>query len=429
MLSRTQKDLELYAVDDKTLQVRRLLAEHGDAWVNLDQDVPKPLKDGSGFLWSSEQSGGRELELRDLSSGALLRVLVPRAEGFRKLVHLDDQNGYATYAASPEPSEQQLFRVPLLGGAAVPLVSERGYLMASFGRAHDVYVVQAFSAEQHARTLGAWHRLGSSRRVVDTLLPRLAANEAAEAIWRSDDDTLPKALDAVVQRHGRALGLGLTELKQAGENARGTLAQMAAAMGLTLPRNRLASTDAAMPPVTIAAREASVDMLAAGIQDIADALASESVPLSALLHMVLETIYRALACQRVVFCLRDASGQRLTGRFGLGDQAKLLSPRFDIPLRTVSGQPPDLFGAVCLKGVDTLVPDLQRRDVEAMLPTWFRQRVVARSMLLLPLVLRGAPLGLIYADHAMRMPLGERERVKLRELRDLAAQAFRRPGQ
>ena len=241
----------------------------------------------------------------------------------------------------------------------------------------------------------------------------LAANEAAEAIWRSDDDTLPKALDAVVQRHGRALGLGLTELKQAGENARGTLAQMAAAMGLTLPRNRLASTDAAMPPVTIAAREASVDMLAAGIQDIADALASESVPLSALLHMVLETIYRALACQRVVFCLRDASGQRLTGRFGLGDQAKLLSPRFDIPLRTVSGQPPDLFGAVCLKGVDTLVPDLQRRDVEAMLPTWFRQRVVARSMLLLPLVLRGAPLGLIYADHAMRMPLGERERVKL----------------
>lgn len=152
VLSRTQKDLELYAVDDKTLQVRRLLAEHSDAWVNLDQDVPKPLKDGSGFLWTSEQSGGRELELRDLN-GALLRVLVPRAEGFRKLVHLDDQNGYATYAASPEPSEQQLFRVPLLGGAAVPLLGERGYHMASFGRAHDVYVVQAFSTEQHARTV------------------------------------------------------------------------------------------------------------------------------------------------------------------------------------------------------------------------------------------------------------------------------------
>jgi dipeptidyl-peptidase-4 len=152
VLSRTQKDLELYAVDDKTLQVRRLLAEHGDAWVNLDQDVPKPLKDGSGFLWTSEQSGGRELELRD-ASGSLMRVLVPRAEGFRKLVHLDDQNGYVTYAASPEPSEQQLFRVPLLGGAPVSLVNERGYLMASFGRAHDVYVVHAFSKEQHARTV------------------------------------------------------------------------------------------------------------------------------------------------------------------------------------------------------------------------------------------------------------------------------------
>ena len=34
--------------------------------------------------------------------------------------------------------------------------------------------------EQHARTLGAWHRLGpAGRRAADTLLPRLAANEAA----------------------------------------------------------------------------------------------------------------------------------------------------------------------------------------------------------------------------------------------------------
>lgn len=152
VLTRTQKDLELYAVDDKTLAVRKLLAEHSDAWVNLDQDVPRPLKDGSGFLWSSEQSGGRELELRD-PNGALMRVLVPRAEGFRKLVHLDDQNGYVSYAASAEPSEQQLFRVPLLGGNPIALHKEPGYLMASFGRAHDVYVVHAFSADQHARTV------------------------------------------------------------------------------------------------------------------------------------------------------------------------------------------------------------------------------------------------------------------------------------
>lgn len=152
VLTRTQKDIELYAVDDKTLTTRRIVAEHSDGWINLDQDVPRPLKDGSGFLWSSEQSGGRELELRD-PNGTLMRVLVPRAEGFRKLLHVDEQGGYVTYAASPEPSEQQIFRVPLLGGTPIQLGTERGYLMASFGRADDVYVVHAFSSTQHARTL------------------------------------------------------------------------------------------------------------------------------------------------------------------------------------------------------------------------------------------------------------------------------------
>ncbi|WP_163602938.1 hypothetical protein, partial [Klebsiella pneumoniae] len=63
--------------------------------------------------------------------------------------------------------------------------------------------------------------------------------------------------------------------------------------------------------------------------------------------MILETIYRALGLRRVIFCLRDARGQALTGRLGVGADVERLAPRLRVDL---SSQPPDLLAAVCLKG-------------------------------------------------------------------------------
>ncbi len=151
VLSRNQHDAELLSADVKSGQTQRLHAEHSDGWINIDQDVPRVLKDGSGFLWSSEQSGDRELELRDLT-GRLLRVLVPRSEGFRKLVDVDTSSGVVTYLASREPSEQFVYRVPLLGGAPVRLTAEPGYHQASFGKGHNVYVLQSFGRQLFSRT-------------------------------------------------------------------------------------------------------------------------------------------------------------------------------------------------------------------------------------------------------------------------------------
>lgn len=180
VLSRTQKALELLRADARTGTTQRVLSERNDAWINLDQDMPRVLKDGSGFLWTSEASGDRELELRDLSGG-LRRVLVPRSEGFRKLLDLDEQAGTVTYAAATEPSEQHLYRTSLLGGTPVSLepapaaagglpvpagqsvisiglpppgttgaaspapAPVPGWNLASFGRSHEVYVRQAMS--------------------------------------------------------------------------------------------------------------------------------------------------------------------------------------------------------------------------------------------------------------------------------------------
>ena len=337
----------------------------------------------------------------------------------------------------------------------------------------------------------------------------VASNELSEAIWQADEATLPKRLDVIAHRHGRALGLTVADLARAADEARQALAQMAPAMGLALPTgtrgqqvlaagvapdmadslspHQLAATlplaqtaaaaaaaaeaptvllptaggarqpaaPAGMDPGAAARHTAGLapgaalalpagaatglaasaqavnpavtDMLAAGIQDITDTLAGDSFRLNEVLRMVLETMYRALGFQRMVFCLRDAATGRLNGRFGLGDRAAALSPVFQVALRWPAGQAPDLFGAVCLKGSDTLIADSQQPAILQRLPAWYRQHVNAPSFLLLPMVMKGAPFALIYADQARPggLVLGDRELALLRTLRNQAVMAFR----
>ena len=285
----------------------------------------------------------------------------------------------------------------------------------------------------------------------------VAANEVADAVWSADDAALPQRLDAVVRRHGRGLGFDGVDLRRATDDARRALLQMAPAMGLSLPPGQAALLLAGVPGDSSpgpgkggggatdaaagegdgsgsgeAARqrsERSSAMLSAGIQHVTDALAGDTVELNQVLRMVLETIHGALGCQRVLFCLRDAGKLQLQARFGLGHQVEALTSLFKVTLVPAPEGPPDLFAAVCLKGGDTLVPDCREPAIAALLPGWHRRQFNARSLLLLPVLMRTAPFALIYADHAQAMPLTETERALLRTLRNQALMAFRQAGQ
>jgi dipeptidyl-peptidase-4 len=64
--NRLQTEQVLYAVDDNTGEVRELLKEQDETWINIQDDVPIWLEDGS-FIWMSEQhdKGAWELQFRD----------------------------------------------------------------------------------------------------------------------------------------------------------------------------------------------------------------------------------------------------------------------------------------------------------------------------------------------------------------------------
>ena len=282
-------------------------------------------------------------------------------------------------------------------------------------------------------------------------LARLA-NELADVLLTHDADTLPAALHAHTERYAAALGLAPPAVAQAVNDARARLADLSRSMGLELaagararrlvqadapvadslaphrlqPTAALESLGAPAPPADGSLPVA--DLLAAGIQDITNTMVAENFRLNEVLRMVLETMYRALGFQRVVFCLREPKTATLTGRFGLGHEAEAVAGAFRVALKP--GATPDLFAAICAKSMDTLIADARQPNIAARLPAWFRERVGAPAFLLLPLALKGATFALIYAD--MRAPgaieLGEKELSLLRTLRNQAVMAFRHAG-
>ena len=283
-----------------------------------------------------------------------------------------------------------------------------------------------------------------------------ASNQITDTLLRSPPELAAGRVADVAKRYARTLGLSTSSIEAAAASAQLRLSQMAQAMNLHVtaqsPARRLMATpQAAGEPGTLTmaspVREAdsltphelqatvlaaqspprtplenASEVLAAGIQDITNSMV-ESFKLNDVLRMILETMFRALGFRRIVFCLRDPKTNMLTGRFGLGDDADAVAKNFKVPLKAAG----DLFTAVCVKGADTLITDATVAQIAARLPPWYREHVNAPAFLLLPMLMKGAPFALIYADKAVPggIELGEKELSLLRTLRNQAVMAFK----
>ncbi|MBS1148757.1 MAG: Peptidase [Myxococcaceae bacterium] len=123
--NREQTKEQVLQADPKTGKTKVLLTEDDAAWLNLAQEFPHWLPDGSGFFWMTEKNGGPEVELRN-ANGTFHSTWVKAADrygaaarpegGFSDLVGYDEANKALWFLGGRTPVETHVYRVKA-GGA------------------------------------------------------------------------------------------------------------------------------------------------------------------------------------------------------------------------------------------------------------------------------------------------------------------------
>ena len=255
-----------------------------------------------------------------------------------------------------------------------------------------------------------------------------AANEAATILLRNERKPAEEGLRVLATQYARTLAMSPEAIGAATLAARQTLVNMAQVLELRVEKGTPAARLLVLPtspdappdiqdmlsthelradethtlPVMLQTQAGMApsptevaEVLSAGIQDITNAMV-ENFKLNDILRIILETMFRALGARRMVFCLRDAKTDIMTGRFGLGEGSEEAVRAMAVPLKV----PGDLFAAVCLRGADTLINDATEPRMQERLPDWYQKNLNAPTFLLLPLQIKGRPFALIYADQS-----------------------------
>lgn len=163
-------------------------------------------------------------------------------------------------------------------------------------------------------------------------------------------------------------------------------------------------------------------VLSAGIQDVTNTLV-EDFNLNDVLQMVLETMYRGMQFNRVLIFVRDGKANLMRARFGFGSDIDRVLPRLQFPIPFE----PDVFHVAMEKGVDIVIEDVNADNIATKIPAWYRSIVPAQCFLLLPVMINGRAIGLLYADmeNANSLQVSQRQLSLLRTLRNQAVLAIK----
>jgi len=116
VLDRSQTRLELLRVDTTTGATTTLVVEESEVWVNV-HDCFRPLP-GGRFVWASERTGFRHLEVRD-AGGGLQQVLTAGPWMVEDVAAVRGEGDVPTVwftGTADGATERHLYSVPLAGG-------------------------------------------------------------------------------------------------------------------------------------------------------------------------------------------------------------------------------------------------------------------------------------------------------------------------
>jgi hypothetical protein len=145
------------------------------------------------------------------------------------------------------------------------------------------------------------------------------------------------------------------------------------------------------------------DLLMAGAQAMSEMIASGAGELNDLMFLALETLYTGMGFRYATLCLRDVQSGLYKSRLALGSA----TPRLQRGFAFAAAGSKDLFFLALQNNADLFISDASTMKIAALLPVWHRTMLPeARSFIILPLVVGGAPIGYYYADRDVTAPEG-----------------------
>jgi len=130
-----------------------------------------------------------------------------------------------------------------------------------------------------------------------------------------------------------------------------------------------------------------------GVQDMSAAMVGD-FEINDIALMALETMYRGLAFNRVVFFMMRKDRKKLEARFGFGAGIEHIVDRLSFD--TKGGT--DIFNIALAKGKDLIIENTAKQPVKGLIPQWFRQKIKTPAFIFLPIVYNNTCLGAFYAD-------------------------------
>lgn len=279
------------------------------------------------------------------------------------------------------------------------------------------------------------------------------AHELCAIARHGDVADKPKELKRLAKRYEDAISISELQLRKAMENGLRELTSRARIINLDLAKsmlvNRVHQWVGAKPDIETEQKPAESDSLSGitqlgmenqhehagavvkidpetilteGIQEITNTLVDDHKS-NDIIQMVLETMHRGMGFNRTMFLARDISSQKMTARFGFGQDADSVIQKFHFSLDFA----PDVFHLAISKGADLLIEDIMAENIAGKIPNWYRQAVTSQSFLLLPVMIKDKPAGLFYADmeQANAMQVSQRQLSLLRTLRNQCVLAIK----
>lgn len=136
------------------------------------------------------------------------------------------------------------------------------------------------------------------------------------------------------------------------------------------------------------------DILVNGIAEITNSLLDD-VNINDILTMVLETIYRGMGFNRVLFAIHIPKNKQVLARFGLGKEIDEIIPGF----RYNIDDSDNIFVSTIKKGKEFIVLDANSDEYKDKIPAWIRKLTMPTTVVLYPIIVNKKCLGLIYADN------------------------------